>query len=104
MGTLRLLGRLGVGLICLLVTVTARSNAQTKEDPESFMRDVLGPIFGPNWSLFAQGGATTFGRFLLQSPGVGGGQRALRSETGYNVGGGAGVDVLMHVGFRATYS
>src|SRR5213078_1119526 len=81
----------------------AASYAQTKDDPENFVHDVLRPIFGPHWNVFIQSGVTTTGRFLLQTPGIDR-ERALESRGGFNVGGGAGVDVLTHVGFRTTYS
>jgi hypothetical protein len=48
---------------------------------------------------------TTDDRYLLQradAPVVG--ERALRTATGFNVGGGAGVDILLQMGFRASYT
>jgi hypothetical protein len=91
------------GMLCALSAAPAQANAQEKDEVESFMRDVVLPIFGPNWNLFAHGGWTTTGRLLLQSPSSGG-QTALETEGGWNVGGGAGVDVLMRLGLRASYA
>jgi opacity protein-like surface antigen len=96
-------------LICSLVAMPTISNAQvadsTKEQAQDFVRDVLRPLLGPNWNLFAQGGFTADDRYVLQravSPIDG--ERALQSSNGFNVGGGAGVDVLLRVGVRASYT
>jgi opacity protein-like surface antigen len=98
-----------VALICSLVAMPTISNAQaadsTKEQAKDFVRDVLRAILGPDWNLFAHGGFTTGQRFVLQqavNPLAG--ERSLQSSTGFNVGGGAGVDVLLRMGFRVHYT
>jgi opacity protein-like surface antigen len=98
-----------VALICSLVAMPTIAQAQaadsTKEHAQDFVHDVLRALFGPNWNLFAHGGVTTSDRFLLQqvsTPIVG--ERALQSATGWDVGGGAGVDILLRTGFRASYT
>ena len=95
-------------LFGLVVVTPATSKAQTdstKAQATDFVRDVLKGLLGPNWNVFAQGGLTTSQRYLLQqavNPLQG--QRALRSGTGWQVGAGAGVDVLLRMGFRASYT
>ena len=98
-----------VASIGSLVVAPTISKAQvadsTRDKPQDFVRDVVRALFGPNWNLFAQGGATTSDRFLLeQAVNPIDGQRALQSATGFAVGGGAGVDILLRTGFRASYT
>jgi hypothetical protein len=101
-----------VALICSFVATPTISNAQAadstrnrlKEDPEDFVRDVLRSLLGPNWNTFVHGGFTTTNRFLLQVVNPIDGQRALESSTGYNLGLGAGVDILLRMGFRGSYT
>lgn len=98
-----------VASICSLVVGPTISKAQaadsTKDKPEDFVRDVLRALLGPNWNLFALGGATTSERFLLQQAvNPSDGQRALQSGTGFDVGAGAGVDILLRTGLRASYT
>ncbi len=95
--------------ICCIVAIPTIAAAQvadsTKAQATDFVRDVLKGLFGPNWNVFAQGGIATSERYLLQQavdPVAG--QRALESATGYSVGAGAGVDVLLRMGFRASYT
>ncbi len=93
-----------VALAVLLVT-SARLPAQTKADPEDFMKDVIKALFGPNWNLFVSGGATTNGQFLLQRPNLAlPAERELTTNTGYNVGIGGGVDILLRTGIRLGYT
>lgn len=92
-----------VALLVLGAAAPASAHAQLKDEAEDFMRDVVMHIFGPHWTVFANGGASTNGRFMLQAPAVGG-ERQLRSESGWNVGGGAEVDVLLHIGLRLGYT
>jgi opacity protein-like surface antigen len=98
-----------VASICSLVAVPTISKAQapdsTKEQAQDFVRDVLRALLGPNWNLFAHGGVTTDERFLLQQAvNPIDGERALQSATGFAIGGGAGVDILLRMGFRASYT
>ena len=98
-----------VGLICSLVVTPTIAKAQvadsTKDQAKDFVRDVLRALFGPNWNLFAHGAVTTSDRFLLQqAPNPSDGLRSLQSATGWAVGGGAGVDILLRTGFRASYT
>lgn len=100
-------------LICSLVAMPATSKAQAtdstkgqlKEEAQDFVHDVLKALLTPNWNVFAHGGATTDDRFLLQQA-VGPvlGERALQTSTGFNVGAGAGVDILLRMGFRGSYT
>src|SRR5437899_13033088 len=61
-------------LICSLLAMPAISkaqatdstNVQVKDQAKDFLHDVLKALLGPNWNLFAHGGATTSDRFLLQ--------------------------------------
>src|SRR5690348_8163132 len=96
-------------LICSLVATPRSAKAQTpdstKGQAEDFVRDVLRALVGPNWNLFAQGAVTTSDRFLLQqAANPSDGLRSLQSATGWAVGGGAGVDILLRTGFRASYT
>ena len=98
-----------VASTCSLFAMPTIAQAQaadsTKEHAQDFVHDVLRALLGPDWNLFAQGGVTTSERFLLQqvtNPIVG--QRALQSATGWDIGGGAGVDILLRLGFRASYT
>jgi hypothetical protein len=99
-------------LICSFVVTPTISKAQApdsttgrlKEHADDFVHDVLRSLLGPNWNVFAHGGFTTTDRFLLQVVNPVQGERALESSTGYNIGVGAGVDVLLRMGFRASYT
>jgi hypothetical protein len=98
-----------VALICSLVAMPTISTAQvpdsTKDQAQDFVHDVLRALLGPNWNLFAQGGVTTDERFLLQQAvNPSDGERALQSATGWGIGAGAGVDILLRMGFRASYN
>jgi len=100
---------LKIALTSALVAPLAISNAQTpttpKEQAQDFMHDVLGALFTPNWNLFAHGGWATSDRFLLeQAANPADGQRSLESNHGYNVGIGAGIDILLRMGFRGSYT
>ena len=100
---------LAFALTCSLVAMPTLSKAQTadstRDQAQDFVRDVLRALLGPNWNLFAQLGAATSDRFLLQQAvNPSDGQRALQSATGFAFGGGAGVDILVHTGFRASYT
>jgi opacity protein-like surface antigen len=94
------------GIIISPLCAPARSYAQ-REDPEDFNRDVLRAFLHSSWNVYLHGGLTNHSRFMLQRPGPavpGAGERALRSEGGYNVGIGAGVDILLRTGFRMSYT
>jgi hypothetical protein len=98
-----------VALLCSLAAMPTMSRAQapdsTKEHAQDFVHDVLRALLGPNWNLFALGGVTTSERFLLQQAvNPTDGQRALQSATGFDIGGGAGVDILLRTGFRLSYT
>jgi hypothetical protein len=99
---------LTIALFCPLVAMPTISRAQadsTKAEAEDFIRDVIRALGGPNWNAFAHGGFTTGHRFVLQhAANTVDGQRALQSATGYNLGLGAGVDILLRMGFRANYT
>jgi len=88
---------------------SAQAKAQaadtTKKQTENLVRDLIRGLALPNWNLFVNGGATTSERYLLQQaidPLAG--QRSLQTATGWNVGGGVGVDVFLHLGLRASYN
>jgi len=98
-----------VALICSLVAMPKISNAQatdsTKAEAKDFVKDVLRGLLGPNWNLFAHGGFAQTDRFLLQrAVNTVDEKRALQNSTGYNLGLGAGVDILLRLGFRASYT
>ena len=90
-----------------LALIPAHSFGQQKEDPEDFNRDIVRAFLHSSWNVYLHGGLTNHSRFMLQRPGPaipGAGERALRSEGGYNVGLGAGVDILLRTGFRMSYT
>ena len=98
-----------VALIGSLSATPMISKAQaadsTKNQAEDFTRDVLRALFGPNWNAFAQGGVRNGERYLLQqAPNPADGLRSLKSATGWSAGAGAGVDILLRTGFRASYT
>jgi hypothetical protein len=102
-----------VALICSLVAMPTIANAQApdstkaelKEQAQDFVHDVLRALLGPNWNVFAHGGFTTDDRFLLQrAANTVDGERALQGSTGFNIGAGGGVDILLRMGFRASYT
>jgi opacity protein-like surface antigen len=100
---------LAVSLLCSLVALPTTSSAQARDsvkaDAEDFVHDVIRALIGPNWNVFGQGGFTTGHRFVLQhAANTLDGQRALQSATGFNLGAGAGVDILLRMGFRVNYS
>jgi len=99
---------LAVALLCWLAIPTissAQAPDSTKEQAQDFVRDVLHALLGPNWNVFAHGGFATGDRFVLQrAANTLDGQRALEPATGFNVGLGAGVDILMRMGFRVNYT
>jgi hypothetical protein len=98
-----------VALISSLVATPTITNAQApdstlKEHADDFVHDVLQSMLHANRNAFVHGGFTTTDRFLLQAVNQFGGQRALESGTGYNLGVGGGVDILLRMGFRASYT
>jgi opacity protein-like surface antigen len=98
-----------VALICSFVAMPTISNAQvadsTKEQAQDFVHDVLHRLLGPNKNLFVNGGFTRGDRFVLQQAvNTIDGQRALNGATGWNVGGGIGVDFLLRTGLRLGYT
>ena len=97
-----------VALIGSLVATPTISKAQvdsTKTQATDFVRDVLRALLGPNWNAFLQGGANHSERYLLQqAPNPADGLRSLKTAVGWSVGGGAGVDILLRTGFRASYT
>jgi hypothetical protein len=95
--------------ICSLVAVPTITNAQvdsTKEQAQEFVHDVLRALMiVPNWNVSLHGGFSTSDRFVLQrAANTIDGQRALNSSTGFNIGFGAGADILLRMGFRANYT
>lgn len=104
---MRKLQRVGLvaGTIACFASVPTTTRAQNGNDNDETIRHLFSALFGPNWNVFAHGGASTNGRFLLQGPvAPSGGQRALRADNSWNVGGGAGVDLLPRVGVRLSYT
>jgi len=95
------LGYLAASALCLFAAVNT-SSAQQKEDADN-IGDILGALAGQNWNVFLHGGVTGNGLFLLQRTAAGG-ERALRDENSWNVGGGIGVDLLKSTGVRASYT
>src|SRR5690349_14244638 len=92
--------------ICSLVALPTISSAQTRAQVQDTTKaeaqsiaDLVAAILSPNWNLFAHGGFTSGNRFVLQrAVNTLDGERALKSSTGFNVGAGAGVDVLLRMG------
>ena len=101
---------LALALICSLVAMPTISSAQAaadapKAEAQDFVHDVLQALLKPNWNLFAHTGFAENDRFLLQQavdPSLG--KRALETSNGFNIGAGAGVDILLRMGFRASYA
>lgn len=98
-----------VALFCPLVALPTTSSAQARDsvkaDADDFVHDVLHALLRPNWNVSAHGGFSAGDRFVLQrADNTIDGQRALEPATGYNVGVGAGVDILLRMGFRANYT
>jgi len=98
-----------IAMICSLAGVPTIAHAQNsdtpKADPQDFVHDVLQALLKPNWNVFAHTGYATNDRFLLQQAiNPNDGQRALESSNGFNVGAGAGVDILLRMGFRMAYT
>ena len=87
--------------ILALLVAALPASAQRRDDDHT-MGDFARGLRGPNWNLSINGGTNSTGRFLLQN--VGAGQRALRTENGFSVGGNVGVDVLPRMGVRLGYS
>jgi hypothetical protein len=97
---------LAVSLICSLIALPAVAPAQSQaQDTTNFLGDLRRGLAAPNWNVFVHGGVTTGDRFLLvQAADPNAGQRSLQTQTGWNVGGGIGVDAMLHLGLRATYT
>jgi hypothetical protein len=98
-----------VALLCPLVALPTTSSAQAKDslkaEAQDFVHDVLHALIGPHWNVFAQGGFATGERFVLQrAANTVDGQRALEPSTGFNIGIGAGADILLRMGVRANYT
>lgn len=93
-----------IGTFCTLTAAPTTVTAQRNAEPEDVVGALWG-LFGPDWNLFAHGGWMTGGQYLLQqSPGVPSGERALRSDDAFSVGGGLGVDLLPRTGWRLDYT
>jgi hypothetical protein len=93
-------------LFCSLMASPVTSSAQDQDGQDQDGADAVTQFFSAfltsDWNAFLNGGLTRNGRFMLQrDPG---GERALRSTGGYNLGIGAGVDVLPRTGFRFAYT
>ncbi|MGH7677821.1 MAG: hypothetical protein ACRENU_05090 [Gemmatimonadaceae bacterium] len=86
-----------------LLAMPTSSFAQEQDDGNA-INDLFDAFLTANWSAYINGGATSHGRFLLQQPLAGIGERALRSENGWNLGFGGGVDILPRTGFRMAYT
>jgi opacity protein-like surface antigen len=91
------------GLMCALTALPSRTQAQARHEEEDVGRDVMQAMLGSSRNLFVNGGLTTSGRLMLQRPAAGG-ERALRSEDGFNLGAGVGVDVMPQLGLRLSYT
>ena len=93
-----------VGMLCTLTAAPMTSDAQRNIEPDDLGGAFWG-LFGPDWNLFAHGGWMTGGQYLLQRTAtVPVGERALRSDDAFSVGGGVGVDLLPRMGWRLDYT
>jgi hypothetical protein len=95
-----------LALLTAFIIAPASAQAQRKEAAEDFVKDVVGSLFGPNWNVSVHGGTANHGRFMLQRAAGGDGseERALQGDGGFNVGIGAGVDILLRTGLRLGYT
>jgi hypothetical protein len=83
----------------------AQTHAQSRDETPELSRGLLRSLLGANWNLFGHVGPSTTGRFLLQRPaGAGTGEAQLKGDDGFSAGFGGGVDVLLRVGWRASYT
>ena len=89
-------------VLCASLLWPAQGGAQVKEEADDFVKDIVKTLFGPNWNVSVHGGTSSSGRFLLQQ--AGGGERAVRTDGGYSIGVGAGIDILLRMGVRFGYS
>jgi len=91
--------------VCVVATAPGIVQAQQKEDPDDFSKDIVGGVMNAShWDIFAYGGWTTNGEFLLQRVGAANDQRVLLTSGSWNAGGGVGVDILKRLGGRLTYT
>lgn len=100
---MRTLRWLVVGLMCASTVLPNGIEAQARDEEDDVDQNVMRAILGSSRNLFINGGLSTSGRLMLQRP-AGGGERALRREDGFNVGVGAGVDVMPRLGLRLSYT
>ena len=97
------------GMVCLFVALPGRATAQKEElkrEAENFAGDILKKLFEPsNWDAHLHGGVSNSGRFILQRPlTTNVGERELTGNTGFSIGGGFGMDILLLMGFRLDYT
>jgi len=94
-----------VGLACAQLVASAPAEAQRKHEDDDVVRQMLWALLGPDWNLFGNVGIAQNGRFLLQRPDASLlTQRSLRSNTGFAIGAGVGVDILLRTGWRLSYN
>lgn len=89
-----------VASLCALTVAPTGAEAQARDDDDAGFD--FRSLLGGTKDLFIHGGFTTSGRLMLQ--GAVGGERALKSEDGFNLGGGVAVNVLPRVGIRLSYT
>jgi hypothetical protein len=89
-----------VASLCALSMAPTKTDAQRRDDEDTGFD--LRSLLGGSKDLFIHGGFTTSGRLMLQ--GAAGGERALKSEDGFNLGAGVGVNILPRVGIRLSYT
>ena len=93
-----------VAAVCGTLLATSTPSSAQDRDDGNVVNDLFDALLTANWSAYVHGGATGNGRFLLQRPLSGIGERSLRSEDGWNLGVGGGVDILPRTGFRMAYT
>ena len=95
-----------IGLFVAAPAAVTAQKDELKREAENFAGDILKKLFEPsNWDAHLHGGASNTGRFMLQRPfDTNVGERVLTGNTGFSVGGGFGMDILLLMGFRLDYT
>lgn len=90
-----------LGSLCWIAAIPTAAAGQQETEVQS-LGELLGGLLGADWNVYAQGGLSGHGRFLLQE--AADGERALNGEGAWNFGAGVGVNFLPRAGARMSYS